>query len=52
LYEEELHYQKQPLKNSLEIEENRKNIQTDLKKFKAIERVEIEKRKANNAKQK
>ena len=50
--EEELHYQKQPPKRPHEIEENRKNRKTDLKKSKAIERAEIEKRKANNAKQK
>ncbi len=50
--EEELHYQKQPPKSPLEIEENRKNRQTDLKKSEAIERAEIEKKKASNAKQK
>ena len=50
--EEEIHYQKQPPKNLLEIEENRKKRQTDLKKSEAIERVGIEKRRAKNAKQK
>lgn len=50
--EEKLHYQKQPSKRPLEIEENRKKGQTDLEKSEAIERVEIERRKANEAKQK
>ncbi len=50
--EEELHYQKQSPKSPLEIEENRKNRQTDREISKAIERAETEKRKANNARQK
>ena len=50
--EEKLHYQKQPSKRPLEIEENRKKGQTDLEKSEAIERAEIERRKANEAKQK
>ena len=50
--EEKLHYKKQPSKGPLEIEENRKKGQTNLEKFEAIERVEIERRKANEAKQK
>jgi len=50
--EEKLHYQKQPSKRPPESEENRKKGQTDLEKSEAIERAEIEKRKANNAKQK
>jgi len=50
--EEKLYYQKQPLKRPHEIEENRKKGQAGLEKSEAIERVEIEKRKANEAKQK
>jgi len=50
--EEKLHYQKQPSKRPPESEENRKKGQTDLEKSEAIERAEIEKRKANNARQK
>ena len=50
--EEKFHYQKQPSKRPLEIEENRKKGQTDLEKSEAIERAEIERRKANEAKQK
>ena len=50
--EEKLHYQKQSPNRPPEIEENRKKGQTDLEKSEAFERVEIEKRKANKAKQK
>jgi len=50
--EEELHYQKQPPKRPLEIDENRKKGQTGLEKSEAIERAKIERRKANKAKQK
>jgi len=50
--EEEFHYQKQSPKSSLEIEENRKNRQTTREISKTFERAEIEKRKANNARQK
>ena len=50
--EEKLHYQKQSPNRPPETEENRKKGQTDLEKSEAFERVEIEKRKANKAKQK
>jgi len=50
--EEKLHYRKQPSKRPTESEENRKKGQTDLEKSEAIERAEIERRKANEAKQK
>jgi len=50
--EEKLHYQKQPSKRPPESEENRKKGQTDREISKAFERAEIEKRKANNARQK
>ena len=50
--ENKLHYQKQPRKSPLEIKENQKKRQTDREKSEAVERAEIEKRKANIAKQK
>jgi len=49
--EEKLHYQKQIPTKSSEIEENRSKRQLDREKSEVFERVEIEKRKAKNAKQ-
>jgi hypothetical protein len=49
--EDELQYEEQPGKTPAEIEENEKQRQTDRKLAEAFDRVETEKRKAKNARQ-